>query len=277
MKKVVQIDKEICIGCGLCTTACHNGVIEIIDGKAEIVKKDYCDGLGLCLPDCPTNAIKLVDQPDEADTTTANVPKADTTIARNSKPDAITASITKADTITTSVTKTGTIETAPVAYCCPGTKAKSIKHDTTDNHKHISTNTNTVYSNLTITPTEPNSELMQWPVQLKLINSRADYLQGADLLVAADCTAYAYSKFHRTFIRNHITVIACPKLDDNDYNINKLTEIFENSDINTVTVVKMAVPCCGGISRAVQQAVINSGKNIPVREETISTSGELLS
>lgn len=266
MKKVIKINKDLCIGCGLCTTACHNGVIEIIDGKAEIVKKDYCDGLGLCLPDCPTNAINLVDQPDDADTTTASASKADTA----------NASASKADSTSENVLKSDIIKAAPMACGCPSTQARTIKHDATDNHKHISINTNSNSDTDTDTDTGLNSELIQWPVQLRLINSRAEYLQGADLLVAADCTAYAYSKFHRTFIRNHITVIACPKLDDNDYNINKLTEIFKNSDINTVTVVKMAVPCCGGISRAVRQAVINSGKNIPVREETISTSGELL-
>lgn len=270
MKKVVEINKDLCIGCGLCTTACHNGVIEIIDGKAEIVKKDYCDGLGLCLPDCPTNAINLVDQPEEAGTAGTSALSPDMSTPSSSKAVVTGSSASKAGSTSENVLKSDTIEGTPMACGCPGTQAKPIKHDVTDNHKHISTNTNSG------TDTGLNSELIQWPVQLRLINSRAEYLQGADLLVAADCTAYAYSKFHRTFIRNHITVIACPKLDDNDYNINKLTEIFKNSDINTVTVVKMAVPCCGGISRAVRQAVSNSGKNIPVREETISTSGELL-
>lgn len=241
MKKVIEIDKELCIGCGLCTTACHNGVIEIVDGKAEIIKKDYCDGLGLCLPDCPTNAINLVDIPEEADTVTASFTKSDAITVHDSKADASASDV-----------KLDAAEVAPMACGCSGTESKTIKND------------------------DIASELMQWPVQLRLINSFADYLQGADLLVAADCTAYAYSKFHKTFIKNHITVIACPKLDDNDYNTNKLTEIFENNDINTVTVVKMSVPCCGGISRAVHQAVINSGKVIPVREETISTSGELM-
>ena len=143
---------------------------------------------------------------------------------------------------------------------CPGTQAKQITRDIKTDHPHAPV----------------SSELRQWPVQIKLIPTVAPYLQNADLLIAADCTAYAYGDFHQDFIRGHITLIGCPKLDEGDYS-EKLTEVFRNNAIRSVTVTRMEVPCCGGIERAVRTALQNSGKDIPLQVVTIATDGALLS
>ncbi|MBO5210069.1 MAG: 4Fe-4S binding protein [Lachnospiraceae bacterium] len=200
IRKIIKIDQEKCNGCGACASACHEGAIEMMDGKAKLTREDYCDGLGDCLPACPTNAITFEER---------EAPAYDEAAVLASKRE-------KAD-----------------------------------------------------------SELMQWPVQIKLLPLRAPYFDEADLLIAADCTAYAYGNFHKEFIRNHVTLIGCPKLDGGDYT-EKLTEIIKNNNIKSVTVVRMEVPCCGGIEYAARRALQNSGKFIPWRVVTISTKGKIL-
>jgi Fe-S-cluster-containing hydrogenase component 2 len=198
VRKIIQIDKEKCNGCGVCAKTCHEGAIGMIDGKAKLLRDDYCDGLGDCLPACPTGAITFVERE---------------TAAYD--------------------------ETAVIA-------AK----------KQI-------------------NQLQQWPVQIKLLPVNAPYFNGAKLLVAADCTAYAYANFHNDFIKGHITLVGCPKLDEVDYS-EKLTEIIKNNDIQSVTVVRMEVPCCGGIETATKNALQNSGKFIPWSVVTIATDGTIL-
>ena len=229
IRKIIKIDEEKCNGCGACASACHEGAIEMINGKAKLVREDYCDGLGDCLPACPVDAI---------------------TFEEREAPAYNEAAVLEA--------KAKKHDTLPCG--CPGTQSKSIKHD------ECSCQT---------TSAPLVSRLSQWPVQIKLVPTNAPYFDGANLLVAADCTAYAYGNFHNEFIRNHITLIGCPKLDEGDYT-EKLSSIISNNDIKSVTVVRMEVPCCGGIEYAVKQALQTSGKFIPWRVVTISTDGKIL-
>lgn len=228
IRKIIQIDEEKCNGCGACASACHEGAIGMVDGKAKLFRDDYCDGLGDCLPACPTGAISFVEREaaayDEAAVLAAKAKKEQ-----------------------------------PLPCGCPGSAAKAIKR-----HEAVS-----------VTTAPQRSELRQWPVQIKLAPVNAPWFDGAKLLVAADCTAYAYANFHQDFIKGHITLVGCPKLDAVDYAI-KLTEIIRNNDIRSVTVVRMEVPCCGGIENAVKTALQDSGKFIPWNVVTIATDGSII-
>ena len=191
IRKIIEIQEVKCNGCGLCASACHEGAIGMVDGKARLLREDYCDGLGDCLPQCPTGAITFVER-----------------------------------------------EAAP-------------------------------YDEAGI------SRLRQWPCQIKLVPVNAPYFHKAKLLIAADCTAYTYADFHRDFMKGKITLIGCPKLDGADYS-EKLTEIIKNNDIRSVTILRMEVPCCGGLEMAVKKALQNSGKFLPWQVVTISTEGQIL-
>ncbi len=230
LRKIIKIDEEKCNGCGACAAACHEGAIEIINGKAKLTREDYCDGLGDCLPACPTDAILFEEREapayDEAAVLAAKEKKA----------------------------------SAPLPCGCPGTQSKAINRDSCDCGDHF---------------VPVNSQLRQWPVQIKLVPVNAPYFDGASLLIAADCTAYAYGNFHNDFIRNRVTLIGCPKLDEVDYT-DKLTAIIRNNDIKSVTVVRMEVPCCGGIENAAKRAIMSSGKFIPWRVVTVTTDGKLI-
>lgn len=204
IRKIIQIDEQKCTGCGICISACHERAIEIIDGKAKLIKDDYCDGLGDCLPTCPTNAISFVE--------------------REAKP-----------------------------Y---------------DENAVIQRKNNLSSKNLN------QSQLSQWPIQIKLVPINADYFNETDLLIAADCTAYAYGNFHNDFIKNKVTLIGCPKLDNIDYS-DKLVAIIKNNNIKTITVTRMEVPCCGGIENVLKIAIKNSGKDIPLKVVIITTDGSI--
>ena len=231
IRKIIKIDEEKCNGCGACAAACHEGAIEMINGKAKLTREDYCDGLGDCLPACPTDAITFEER---------EAPAYDEKAVLASKQE-----------------KTS----APLPCGCPGTNSKVIKRDTYDLSEPVST--------------ASKSQLSQWPVQIKLVPTNAPYFDGANLLIAADCTAYAYGNFHNEFIRRHITLIGCPKLDEGDYT-DKLTAIISNNSIKSVTIVRMEVPCCGGIENAAKRALQQSGKFIPWRVVTISTDGRIV-
>lgn len=236
IRKIIKIDKEKCNGCGLCVKACHEGAIQMIDGKASLIRDDYCDGLGDCLPVCPTNAISF--EMREALEYNEEAVNENKKSANNSMP------------------------------CgCPGTNIKTFNRKLTLNKPTVNNNNN-INNNI-------ESKLNQWPVQIKLVPINAPYFDNANLLIAADCSAYAYGNFHNDFMRNHITLIGCPKLDMVDYKV-KLTEIIKNNNIKSVTVVRMEVPCCGGIELAVKNALIESGKFIPWRIVTISTDGNII-
>lgn len=244
LRTIVHIDEEKCNGCGLCVDACHEGAIGLVGGKAKLLRDDYCDGLGDCLPVCPTDAISLEERDalayDEAQVL-ANIAAKQTSTAG-----------------------------------CPGIAAKSLDRKASGapvsegSQGSTQANTGTSEKRRTL-----ESELMQWPVQIKLAPINAPYFDGEKLLIAADCTAYAYADFHARYMKNHITLIGCPKLDEGNY-VEKLTEILKQNDIKSVTVARMEVPCCGGIENAVKLALQNSGKMIPWQVVTISTDGRIL-
>ena len=195
IRKIIRIDEEKCTGCGLCASACHEGAIGTVNGKARLLRDDYCDGLGDCLPACPAGAISFEEREALA------------------------------------------------------------------------------YNEQAVQEAKQAGRLTNWPVQIKLMAPNAACFDGADLLVAADCTAYAYGNFHKDFIKNKAMVIGCPKLDSVDYT-EKLSAIIQNNDIKSVTVVRMEVPCCGGMENAVKRAL--AGRAIPWSVVTVSTGGKIL-
>ena len=229
LRKIIKIDEEKCNGCGACAAACHEGAIEMMNGKAKLTREDYCDGLGDCLPACPTNAITFEER---------EAPAYD-----------------EAAVLAAKQKKQGVLPCG-----CPGTQSKQFARRNDAGDAPVPAR---------------DSELMQWPVQIKLLPPRAPYFEGANLLIAADCTAYAYGNFHKEFIRNHITLIGCPKLDEGDYT-EKLTEIIRYNNVKSVTIVRMQVPCCGGIEYAAKKALQASGKFIPWRVVIISTDGRIV-
>ena len=194
-RRIIEIDKEKCNGCGSCAKACHEGAIAMIDGKAHLMRDDYCDGLGDCLPTCPTGAITFVEREAAAYDEEAVMQNKMKKMQKNGMR---------------------------LPCGCPGTQSKRIERSS----ESIKIATDNV------------SRLSQWPVQIKLVPVNAPYFENAKLLIAADCTAYAYASFHEKFIKGHITLVGCPKLDNIDYS-EKLTEIIKNNEIKSVTIVPM--------------------------------------
>ena len=240
-RKIVSIDETLCNGCGLCVSACHEGAIQMVNGKARLVSDSYCDGLGDCLPACPVNAIQIIER-EAADYDEAAVAARMAAAKGPAAPVPATAK-------------------PPLPCGCPGQMAKSIVPKAPAAGP--------------VSNAAPASQLSNWPVQIKLVNPRAPYLQNAALLIAADCTAFAFADFHRKFMRNKITLIGCPKLDEGDY-AEKLTAILQANDIRSVTILRMEVPCCAGIANAAMRALQASGKMIPWQVVTISTDGAIL-
>jgi len=225
LRKIIKISEDKCNGCGACARACHEGAIEMINGKAVLTREDYCDGLGDCLPACPMDAISFEER--EAKPYNEAAVKA----AKNQNP------------------------TLPCG--CPSANAKVLPHDHCD------------------TPAaKVPTRLCQWPCQIKLVPENAPYFDGANLLIAADCTAFAYGNFHEDFMKNHITLIGCPKLDSIDYT-EKLTRIIANNNIKSVKIARMEVPCCSGLESAVKRALQASGKFIPWQIAIITTDGKI--
>lgn len=236
IRRIIEIDEDKCNGCGLCADACHEDAIGMVDGKAKLLRDDYCDGLGDCLPNCPTGAISFIEREAAAYDREA--------VEANMKKKAEMEAKEKT-----------------VFHGCPGTRMKMMEHKTEEMSEG---------SVVTV-----SSKLSQWPVQIKLVPVNAPYFKDANLLIAADCTAYAYGNFHQEFIKNRVTLIGCPKLDEGDYS-EKLTQIIANNDIKSVTIVRMEVPCCGGLENAAKKAIQNSGKFLPWQVHTISVDGKIL-
>ena len=228
-RNVITIDEDKCIGCGLCASACHQGAIGLVDGKAKLLREDYCDGLGRCLPVCPTEAIGFEEREVETGAIKSNM--------ENRQSDTL-------------------------ACGCPGTNSKTIERES-------------LTENVQAKTSSTESQLNQWPVQIKLVPTNAAYFDKANLLIAADCAAYAYGNFHNEYMKNRITIIGCPKLDDGDY-AEKLTAILQHNDTKSVTVVRMEVPCCSGLESAAKTALQSCGKMIPWQVVTISTDGKII-
>jgi Fe-S-cluster-containing hydrogenase component 2 len=225
VRNIISIDEEKCIGCGLCVTGCHQGALEIVDGKAKLISESYCDGLGKCLPKCPTGALSIVERKIE------EVEKSE----RKKEP-------------------------AVRFGGCPSMQQKVFDRQEAQLPEQAAP--------------QRKSQLRQWPVQIQLVAPNAGFFDGAKLLIAADCTAYAHPNIHE-YMKNKITLIGCPKLDEVDYS-EKLGAILKMNDIQSITVLRMEVPCCGGIVAAVKNALVESGKMIPWNVVTIGTNGEVV-
>ena len=234
VRKIIHIDEDKCNGCGICATACHEGAIEIINGKAKLVREHFCDGFGDCLPGCPTGAITFEER---------EAPAYDEAAVMKAKQEKMQKEGMK----------------IPHAGC-PGSMMRQMNRSEAPQ---------------AASPVAMTSQLSNWPVQIKLAPVQAPYFAGAKLLIAADCTAYAYANFHQEFIRGKVALIGCPKLDSVDYS-EKLTEIIKSNDIQSVTIVRMEVPCCGGLEMAAKKALQESGKFIPWNVVTISINGNIL-
>ena len=255
IRRIIQIDEEKCNGCGACAKACHEGAISMVNGKAKLMRDDYCDGLGDCLPNCPVDAIHFVERE-----------------AAAYDAEAVKQNMLKKQQEEAGKQNAGEGPKAPVkpfAGGCPGTRMRMM------NREESMQNAESEEEGRETAKSVNKSMLSQWPVQIKLVPVNAPYFDGAHLLIAADCTAYAYANFHQDFIRDHVVLVGCTKLDDVDYS-EKLARIFMCNDIKSITVARMEVPCCAGMERAVKMALKESGKKIPVKTVVISTEGEIL-
>jgi ferredoxin len=239
IRNIVNIDEEKCNGCGLCISSCKEGAIAIIDGKAKLVSDIYCDGLGACLGECPQDAITVEKRE-----------------AVEFDEEAAMKHVEK--------TKTKEQQAKTTACGCPGTMSRKIEHQIQEESCGCTDET------------PAKSQLGNWPVQLKLVPTNAPYFEGADLLLVADCVPFAYADFHKT-LKGKPVVIGCPKLDDSGYYVDKMADIINDSQIKSLTVVNMEVPCCKGITKIAEAAIAKSGGNIPMEEITISIDGRVLS
>ena len=236
LRDVVKINEEKCVGCGLCTSACQEGALQLVDGKAKLLSDTYCDGLGKCLPNCPVGAITI----EKRDASAFDKEVAPKHLARIQEV-------------------MGPVHTGGD---CPGTNATIIERKKVSSKVHESSQVD-------------ESQLGQWPCQIKLVPVDAPYFDNAHLLIAADCTAFAYANIHNDFMRNKITLIGCPKLDDINY-AEKLTEILKAHQFKSITVLRMEKPCCGGIVNAVKEAFVHSGNMVPWQVVIIGTDGNIL-
>ena len=243
LRSIVKIDEEKCTGCGLCVPVCAEGAIKIINGKAKLISDKYCDGLGACLGECPVGAITIEERETE-----------------EFDEEAVKEHLKREQTVPT----VHHHHAHPVHQSCPSAKVMHFERNLTEKET-------------VTTPEKRESMLSQWPVQLTLVPPTAPFFENADLLIAADCVPFAYANFHSDFLRSKTLVIGCPKLDNAEFYKEKLTEVFKRSNIRSVTVVNMEVPCCFGLYRLVKEALDSSEKNIPLKQQIISIKGDKIS
>lgn len=251
LRQIIHIDEEKCNGCGLCAEACHEGAIDMVDGKAKLVREHFCDGFGDCLPNCPTGAITFEKR---------EAPAYDEAAVKESQQKKMEEQKMEGHEMMKEMEKHA------ARQGCPGSRFMQLGNKEEDQNAPAQTPGTYV---------KPQSRLMQWPCQIKLLPVKAPFYDGAKLLIAADCTAYAYANMHEDFMKGKVTLIGCPKLDAVDYS-EKLTQIIRDNDVKSVTIVRMEVPCCGGLQRAAENALRASGKFIPWQVVTISRDGRIL-
>ncbi|MFA4947006.1 MAG: 4Fe-4S binding protein [Candidatus Krumholzibacteriia bacterium] len=274
-RQIITIDEDLCTGCGLCIPNCPEGALQIIDGKARLVSDLFCDGLGACIGHCPEGAIatetREAEPYDESKVMEnivrfgPNVIKAHIAHLRDHKQDdyfreALAYLVDRdieipAEFFEPACRCGDTGSSAPVFAGCPGSRIVNIETDAAD------------------APVDRPSRLRQWPVQIMLVPPSAPFLDGADLLVAADCVPFAYAGFHENLLAGKVLLIGCPKLDDAEHYLEKLTAMFKGNDVRSVTVAHMEVPCCTGLVRLVERAIRDSGKDIPFEARTIGIKG----
>ncbi len=261
LRKFIEINEDKCNGCGNCVVDCAEGALQIVNGKAKVVKEQFCDGLGACIGSCPVDALKIA----EKDVAEFDEHAVEKHLKSNNNP------------------KLQLVKKEEKKGCgggCPGTRAIEIKRNINSEvnrqsfHEEQGIKHGVTGKDSAIIR-ENSSCLTQWPVQLHLISPQAPYLKGAKLLVAATCSAFSYGNFHHDFIKDHIVVVACPKLDKTEPYVDKLTRIITEGGIASITVVRMEVPCCGGLSHLVKEAIANSGKKLPYLEEVITVDGKI--
>jgi NAD-dependent dihydropyrimidine dehydrogenase PreA subunit len=237
VRKIIRIDESKCNGCGLCVPSCAEGALQIIDGKARLIKEQYCDGLGACLGECPEGALTIEER-----------------VADDFDEEAVELHL--------HAEKPAPVVTEKAPCGCPGEAVTQFARGAAETPAPVSVG---------------ESRLTHWPVQLTLVPPIAPFLQGADLLLTADCVPFAYPAFHQEFLTDHALVIACPKLDDFEAHLDKLTRILEQAQPKSLTVVHMEVPCCFGLVQMAKQALLASGRDIPFKEVTIGVRGEVKS
>ena len=270
-RKIIEIDEEKCTGCGDCIPECPEGAIQIIDGKARLISDLFCDGLGACIGSCPVNAIRVVEKEaepyDERKTMEENIiKKGGNTIKAHLKhlqEHGEKEYLKQAMDVLKEKGIEMDLSDVLDVPCCPGMKMVDRRDEETEE---------------VVTPVNVQSQLRQWPIQFHLVNPSAPYFKKADLIIAADCTAYAYGNFHLDFLKGKSLIIACPKLDQGiDRYIEKISQIVKDNNINTITCVIMEVPCCSGLLKIIEEGVKKSGKKIPVKKVVLSLEGKLLS
>jgi NAD-dependent dihydropyrimidine dehydrogenase PreA subunit len=242
-RKIVEIDQDKCDGCGLCVPSCAEGAIKIINGKAILAADNLCDGLGACLGECPHDAIRIIERDAEEFDETA--------VAASKVKTAVGSGIAVPHGSSSSVNHGGG---------CPGSRMVTRKISSPEGSEEERSR---------------QSRLGHWPVQLSLVPVDAPFFENADLLIAADCVPFAYADFHKDFLAGKALLVGCPKLDDNQYYTDKLTDIFRTTTLKSVTVVRMEVPCCGGIESAAKRALVASGKTIPLKVVSIGVDGTI--
>jgi Pyruvate/2-oxoacid:ferredoxin oxidoreductase delta subunit len=240
-RKIIEIDEDLCDGCGTCVPSCAEGALQMVDGKARLIGELYCDGLGACLGDCPTGALTIVERE-----------------AEEFDEEAVEQLLKKRDA-------SGGEKATASGGGCPSAQIQTFVQETTCQR-----------ANMPVTHRESDSSLSHWPIQVRLVPPHAPFLKGADLLVAADCTPVAYPHFHRDFLEGKAVMIGCPKFDDKNEYIQKFADIFQEANIHSVAVVVMEVPCCSALPIMVKQGMERAGKKIPMEEIVISAQGDIL-
>ncbi|TDX52481.1 ATP-binding protein [Orenia marismortui] len=265
-RQIIEIDEDKCNGCGLCVTGCHEGALQIVNGKAKLVNESFCDGFGDCIGECPTGALVITEREAkefDLDATAEHVrtlrgEEAVEEMMEAQKEHEANNSDSPSNHSSGGCPGSRMRVMKKAKGGCPGKQMKVMDKDSEDNNN-----------------VEVQSELQQWPVQIHLVPPMAPYFKNADLLITADCVPIAYANYHQKLLKGKAVAMGCPKLDDGQAYVNKLTSIIANNDLNSITVARMEVPCCGGMVRIAEEAVRKAESDLEVEILTISIEGEV--